>query len=224
VGEISALFAAGVLSFENALRLVTKRAEIMATISTDGAMTSVVGLGRADVEFACTQGAAEGVVCVGLHNGPQHFVLSGATPAVERAGAVCRELGAIKVSRLHTQHAFHSPLMQPVVAAWAEYVATVELAPPRLPVALNTTGDIARDVDDIRQAIIDQVAHTVRWCEIVQSFVARDVRVFVEASDTKVLGALTRAVEPEATTITLADSRAEQRLRALAGGSNVAVS
>jgi [acyl-carrier-protein] S-malonyltransferase len=187
-------------------------------------MTAVVGLERDDVDFACVQAAPDGVVCIGLHNGPHHFVLSGATPAVERAGAVCRELGAIKVSRLHTQHAFHSPLMEPAVSAWAEYVATVELSVPRIPVALNTTGGIARDVDDIRQAIIDQVAHTVRWCEIVQAFVARDVRMFVEASDTKVLGALARAVAPGVTTITLADSRAEQRLRALAGGSNVAVS
>ncbi len=227
VGEISALHAAGVLGFEEALRVVRRRAEIMARVTADGAMVSVVGLERAGVLAVCEHARERGPVCIGLHNGPQHYVLSGASAAVGRAVQLCCELGAIKVTRLQTEHAFHSPLMAPAMNEWREFVATVSLAAPDVPVALNTTGELAADTDEIRRALIDQVGSTVRWCECVQTLARLGATRFVEVGDTKVLGALVRAVDRELTTVTMADPRARRRLEgvpAAAGGGGDALS
>lgn len=212
VGEISALHAARALSFDEALRLVSRRAAIMATVRVHGAMSAVLGLDEHDVLAACSDARGVGSICIGLHNGPRNFVVSGAARAVETAERICRERGAIRVQRLRTQHAFHSPLMTEVVEPWRTFVRSVEFAEPVVPVALNSTGRCASGVDDIATAVVDQIANTVRWHDCVGALVAAGAGQIVESGDTKVLSALARATHPTVPTVTMADPRARRRL------------
>lgn len=211
VGEICALYAADVFDLETALDTVRARARIMATVTTPGAMVSVVGLDADDIGEVCEEVREVGPVCIGLHNAPSHFVLSGAEEAVSAAAARCREIGAIKVSRLRTQHAFHSPLMEPALPEWRSFVAGLPIAPPSIPVALNSTGAIARDTGDIRAALVDQVASTVHWSGCIRALLSVRARHFVEVGDTKVLGALVRAVDRDIATHTMSDPGAVLR-------------
>jgi len=211
VGEICALYCAGALDLPTAIHAVQVRARIMATIPTEGTMVAVVGLGADDVHKACDEAARAGPVSVGLHNAPLNFVLSGGAAAVARAAARCREMGAIKVTRLHTQHAFHSPLMASIVPEWRSFVSSLTIGSPRIPVALNSTGGIARDVDDVRQALVDQIASTVQWARCVLALHSTGARHFVEVGDTKTLGSLVRSSVRDVSTHTMSDPRAVRR-------------
>lgn len=215
VGEITALHAAGVLEFDAALRLVARRAEIMSAITADGAMVAVIGLDRDVVSDVCARVAASlGPVVVGLENAPGHVVLSGDARAVAAAAERCRALGAVRIVHLRTQLAFHSPLMTPVVAEWRAFVATLELREPSTPVVLNVTGRLASSVDDIREALVDQVASRVRWLECLRAMVDVGVTQFIEVGDSKALSFLVRSTVRDVSTVTLADPRARERLHA----------
>jgi [acyl-carrier-protein] S-malonyltransferase len=211
VGEIAALYAAEVFDFDTALHVVRTRAAIMAGVTEPGAMLTVAGLDLDELHKACDDAAEFGPVCIGLHNAPRNFVLSGAVAPIAAAAERCRALGAIKVTRLHTQHAFHSPLMEPVVGEWRGFVSRLDLKPPAVPVALNATGAIARDPEDIRAALVDQVASTVLWSECVGALCSVGARRFVEVGDAKVLGALVRAHDRDLVTVTMSDPRAVRR-------------
>lgn len=225
VGELCALYAAGVLDFDTALDVVRVRAELMASVQADGAMYAVIGLDEIDVLAACTDVRDHGPVGIGLHNAPANYVISGAAPAAAAAADRCRAAGAIRVTRLRTQHAFHSPLMEPVADRWRAFVDRIALREPAFPVALNTTGAFASDIDDIRRAIVDQVASTVRWAECVDTLVAAGARRLVEVGDSKVLATLARSAHRELETVTMQDPRARRRLAATAtGGAALAVS
>lgn len=224
VGEISALHAAGAFDFETALAVVQRRAELMAGITANGGMVAVLGLDEAALADVCAARGSLGLV-IGLHNGPEHFVLSGSVAAIEAAVPRCRDLGALRVTRLRTQHAFHSPLMEPAVAAWEAFVDTVPITEPRIPVALNTTGELATGSRDIRRAIVDQIAHRVRWAECVARLVERGATLIVESGDSKALTALARSSFPDVTAVSMSDPKALRRLQATIpeGGSSVAV-
>lgn len=215
VGEFAALHAAGVLDFDTALRTVQRRGEIMATITSDGAMVAVVGLAEDEVARACANSHHLGPVCIGLHNAPRHFVVSGATAAVMSVAEQCRALAAIKVSQLHTELAFHSPLMEPARAEWQSVVCALPMREPMIPVALNATGTFARGIDDMRLGLVDQITSTVRWHDCSRSLRGAGVTRFIEVADTKVLAAFARASVDDVATISMAEPRSLQRLELL---------
>jgi [acyl-carrier-protein] S-malonyltransferase len=216
VGEISALYAAHVFDLPQALDLVTERARIMSKVTSDGAMVAVAGLDGDVIADVCSSSAALGPLCIGLHNGPRNYVLSGATAAITAAEVECRARGAVTITRLRTQHAFHSELMEPVVEEWREYISGIPIGHATIPVVLNTTGCVARDREDIRAALIDQLVSTVRWHDCINALLGAGADVFVEAGDSKVLSALTRAVDRSVTAVTMSDPRAIRRLGHLA--------
>jgi [acyl-carrier-protein] S-malonyltransferase len=215
VGELNALHAAGVVDLDDGLRLVAARGALMGAIREPGAMLAVLGLDLDAVSALCDQAAqATGLPLVpALLNGSANIVASGAVAAVDLLETLAADSGALKVTRLVVSHAFHSPLMAGAVAAWRDIVAAVELREPRIPVLLNTTGRTARDVDDIRTALVDQLTGPVRWVEDVVAAQATGATGLVEAGDSKVLTGLARTIAPDLPTLTLSDPRAVRRLR-----------
>jgi [acyl-carrier-protein] S-malonyltransferase len=212
VGELNALCAAGVLSLEDGLRLVAKRGELMGRIETPGTMSSILGLMWDDVTALCD--SMSEVVVPALINGPENVVVSGSVAGVEQLEQLALEAGARKATRLTVSNAFHSPLMAEAVAEWSSVVAAASFGEPRFPVVLNTTGAIATDAQDARQALVDQLTGPVRWVEDVRAAAAAGVGLLVEAGDSKVLTALVRAIEPELATLTMHDPRALKKLPA----------
>lgn len=205
VGEFSALWAARVLSFDDALRLVSARAHLMAGVRKRGSMIAVMGLAEADVERCCAEARVAGPVVVALRNGPGNVVVSGATAGVELCLRLAMEAGARRCVRLAASSGFHSPLFEGIRDEWAGIVRTVTLDPPEIPVAMNVPGRIVSQVDEIREAVIDQLTMAVRWTDCIESLAKAGAEAFVESGDSRVLSALNRAILPAAPCFTMSD-------------------
>lgn len=192
LGEYSALAAAGALSFEDGLRVVRRRGELMAEAGTrrPGAMAAVMGADDEDVEAACeaATAAGEGVVQPANYNAPGQIVISGDPEAVRRA--TDRVSG--RAIPLPVSGAFHSPLMDYAREGLAEVLEAVTLQPPACPVYLNVTGEPTRDPDEIRQRLMEQLLSPVRWAPSLRRMAADGATRFVEVGAGDVLRGLVR--------------------------------
>ncbi|MBG0813160.1 ACP S-malonyltransferase [Planomonospora sp. ID82291] len=207
VGELSALHAAGVLTFDDTVRLVEVRARLMAGVGTSGGMRAVMGLPVEQVEdLAASASAPAEPVVVGLENAPGHVVVSGALPALDRLTALAT--AATKIVTLRVGNAFHSPLMADAVPGWAEAVRGVPMREPRVPVVPNVTGEPTTDLGVLREALVAQLTGRVRWTRTVAAIDA--VAPGVEVGDSKVLAGLSRRAE--ARCLSMADPGALRRL------------
>jgi len=173
--------------------------------------------GLFEVEALCEAARGLGEICVAAHNAPNNFVCSGATRAVERVEAMARARGALRVNRLATSHAFHSPLMSAAAPAWRTYLAGMDFEDSGVPVALNTTGELSCDRASIHRAAADQLDRPIRWVSCVQAMLDAGARVFIEAGESKVLSAFIRACSPEATAISMGADHGLRRIEALSG-------
>jgi [acyl-carrier-protein] S-malonyltransferase len=211
VGELCALVTAGVLDFERGVELVGARGRLMAR-ARRGAMASVIGLdatGVARLVAGAGDPDRDEPLVVAVINSPADVVVSGHPAAVERAVAAAAGRPGIVVRRLRVEGAFHSPLMEPIAAEWAEHVRAVPLAPPRLPVALNATGALARTVDDVRAALAAHLTAPVRWADCVRALLDAGVDFGVECGDSRSLRRINAALG--------LDTRAAERIPVGAG-------
>src|SRR5690606_8124838 len=169
LGEYTALVAAGVLSLEDGVRLVRIRADAMQTAVPVGAggMAAILGLDDDVVRQAC-QDAAQGEVVEAVNfNAPAQVVIAGHKAAVERACAAAKAAGAKRAMPLPVSAPFHSSLLRPAAEVLAAALEGIELAAPRVPVINNV--DVAMPVDpaQVRDALVRQAWHPVRWVETV---------------------------------------------------------
>jgi [acyl-carrier-protein] S-malonyltransferase len=211
LGEYGALVCAGVLEFEDALRLVRRRGELMAGVNarTPGAMAAVIGLASEAVAEACRKAQAEagGVVEPANFNTPQQTVISGQEAAVERAMALARESGAEKVVRLQVGAPFHCSLMS---ALQDEFAATLErygFRDPQIPVVANVSGDYVRTAAAVKDALRRQVAGAVRWTDSINRLAADGFDTFVEVGPGRTLVGLGRQIQPELTGHSTGDAK-----------------
>lgn len=196
LGEWSALAAVGALSFEDGLRAVRRRGELMAQAGEvrPGAMSAVLGLDADRLEAVCAEATAagEGEVVPANYNDPGQIVISGDAPAVERAGALAGEAGAKRVVPLPVSGAFHSPLMAFARDGLAEALGALDIRRPECPVVLNVTAAPETDPDAIRQRLLDQLTAPVRWAQSLERMRAEGAGRFVEVGTGKVLSGLAR--------------------------------
>jgi [acyl-carrier-protein] S-malonyltransferase len=199
LGEYTAAVAAGALALEDGMRLVAKRGRLMAEIQSrrPGAMAAVIGLDEAAVMQLCAAAADAGLVAPANLNTPQQIVVSGEEAAVARLVELAPDAGARKAVRLQVGAAFHSAMMEPVQREMAEAMAPISWSDPRVPVASNASGKLATTGEQVRQALIDQIASPVRWVECVHALVAQDCRAFLELGPGRVLGGLVRQIDTE---------------------------
>ena len=165
LGEYSALAAVGALSFEDGLRVVRRRGELMAEAGErhPGAMAAVMGADDADVEAACEEASADGdgVVQTANYNAPGQVVISGDEEAVERATARIKG----RAIPLPVSGAFHSPLMEYARDGLGEVLEAATIQEPQCPVYLNVTAEPSTDPDEIRQRLMEQLLSPVRWAQ-----------------------------------------------------------
>jgi [acyl-carrier-protein] S-malonyltransferase len=212
LGEYTAAAAAGALSAEEGIRLVAERGRLMAGIQSErpGAMAAVIGLDAAVLGNLCEQASEAGVVALANLNSPTQIVVSGEESGVERLMELAEAAEASRVVRLQVGAAFHSELMEPVQRQLAESMKSVTWNDPAQPLAANHSGQLVTTADDIRIALITQIASPVRWVDCVQTLIEAGVTTFLELGPGRVLSGLVRQINPEVETAT-ADSPAKLR-------------
>ena len=198
LGELSALVAAGALSFEAGLMLVARRAEAMqrAADARPGSMSSIIGLSVEGVEMAVAGARGGNVLAIANDNAPGNVVVSGEWPALERLPAAAKELGARRVLPLNVGGAFHSPLMAPAADIFRSSLAAAPLRDTTIPVIANATAEPVTSAEELRELLARQLTGPVRWTESVRRLAEMGVDTFVEVGPGTVLsGLIKRTVE-----------------------------
>lgn len=195
LGEISALTAAGVLAFEDGLRLVSKRALAMqdACEAEPSTMAAILGLENEVVEDVCAK--VDGVVVAANYNCPGQLVISGAIDAVNKACEELKEAGARRALVLPVGGAFHSPLMEPARAELAEAIESTIFNTPLCPVYQNVTASAVVEPEEIKKNLVAQLTAPVRWTQTMQQMIADGVSSFTEVGPGKVLQGLVKKVD-----------------------------
>jgi [acyl-carrier-protein] S-malonyltransferase len=196
LGEYSALVAAGVIPFKEAVPLVRFRAQAMqeAVPVGQGGMAAILGLSDEDVRAVCAEAAQGEVVEAVNFNAPSQVVIAGHKNAIERACEVAKAKGAKRALPLPVSAPFHSSLLKPASDRLREYIARITFAEPRLPVVNNVDVSIENDVKAIKDALVRQAASPVRWVETIQKIASEGVTHVVECGPGKVLAGLTKRI------------------------------
>ena len=197
LGEFSALVACGALRFEDALLLVSARAQAMqaACEQNPGTMAAVLGLEDEKVEEVCK--AQSGVVVAANFNCPGQVVISGEIEAIDAACVAMKEAGARRALRLPVGGAFHSPLMQPAAEALAAAIRKTDFHKPFCPIYQNVTAKAETDSEIIRENLLKQLTAPVRWTQSVNNMIADGANEFYEFGPGDVLKNLIRKINPE---------------------------
>ena len=195
LGELSALVANGVLTFEDGLRLVSKRALAMqkACEAQESTMAAVLGLEDALVEETCAE--IDGVVVAANYNCPGQLVISGDVDAINKACEVLTEKGARRALVLPVGGAFHSPLMEPAREELAAAIKETTFSEPTCPVYQNVVAKAVTSPDEIKENLIAQLTAPVRWTQCIQAMIADGGTEFVEVGPGKVLQGLMRKID-----------------------------
>ena len=195
LGEFSALVANKTLHFEDALRLVSKRAEAMqkATEMVDSTMAAILNLDDKVVEDVCRK--IDGIVAAANYNCPGQLVISGETDAVKRANEALLEAGARRAVLLPVGGAFHSPLMEPAREELALAIKETTFYQPIAPVYQNVTASAVTNPEEIKKNLMKQLTAPVRWTQSVQQMIADGATEFYEVGPGKVLLGLLRKID-----------------------------
>ncbi|MDW3681190.1 ACP S-malonyltransferase [Cupriavidus sp. CV2] len=199
LGEYSALVAAGVIPFADAVPLVRFRAQAMqeAVPVGEGGMAAILGLSDDDVRAACAEASATGagVVEAVNFNAPSQVVIAGNKAAVEKACELAKARGAKRALPLPVSAPFHSSLLKPASDRLRERMAGMAFAAPSIPLVNNVDVAIVNDPQAIKDALVRQAAAPVRWVECVQKIAAQGVTHVIECGPGKVLAGMTKRID-----------------------------
>ena len=197
-GEYAALVVAGALAFDDGLRAVRRRGELMAAAAekAPGTMAVLAGLSVETVGDICRAASSAGIVEIANENSPTQTVISGELPAVERALDLAEEVEGAVALPLAVAAAFHSRLMAPVVTPMAEMLAALPIHAPTVPIVANVTADYVRTPAQIRDALLRQITGRVRWSASVRRLVADGAQRLVEVGAGRALTGLARELAP----------------------------
>lgn len=198
LGEWTALYAAGVLDFENTVHVLQARGRFMqeACEQRPGGMISLMGLEPEEIEAICVE---TGLTVANL-NSTQQTVLSGPLSAIPDAERLAREKGAQRAIALNVAGAFHSPLMAPAREKLADVLSKLTLLPPERPVLSNVTGTVhENDGQAIREAMLRQITEPVRWLDNIRWCLDQKIDTFIEMGPGKVLTGLIKRIDRQVT-------------------------
>jgi [acyl-carrier-protein] S-malonyltransferase len=201
LGEFTALVVAGVLNLPDAVRLVRERGRLMheAGKRKRGGMLAIMGLDLAAVENVCLSVGTT----VSNVNCPGQIVVSGSQENLEKARRLAQLKGARRVIPLKVSGAFHSPLMEPALEGLKNAVSTITLNKPIMPIIGNVTNQPITSVETIKEEIISQIVHCVKWQQSVETTIAKGVTTFFEIGPGDVLTGLIKRTSPGAQTFNI---------------------
>ncbi|GIZ51058.1 ACP S-malonyltransferase [Noviherbaspirillum aridicola] len=214
LGEYSALVAAGVIAFRDAVPLVRFRAQAMqeAVPVGQGGMAAILGLSDEDVRAACLEAAQGEVVEAVNFNAPAQVVIAGHKGAVERACEAAKAKGAKRALPLPVSAPFHSSLLKPASDRLRDYMKDIAFSAPQIPLVNNVDVAIVQDVAAIKDALVRQAASPVRWVESIRKMRAEGVTHVVECGPGKVLAGLTKRIDGDLVGEALTDQASLEKL------------
>ena len=197
LGEYTAMVFAGVIDFEDGLTLVQRRGAAMqdASDATPSGMVSILGLEQVEVEALCDKARGGETLQIANLLCPGNIVISGTNAACERAAEMAQSLGAMKAVPLAVAGAFHTEIMRPADERLAEALADVPMHRPKIPVISNVDAQPHDDPEKIRQLLIRQVLHPVRWEDSMRYLLGEGFDEFYEVGPGRVLRGLLRRIE-----------------------------
>lgn len=195
LGEYGALYTSGVVSLEDTIKLISKRADLMAK-SKGGAMAAVLGLADDKVQEALKQ-VKSGYVDVANYNCPGQVVITGEEDAIKEAGEILSASGAKRVLPLAVSGAFHSQKMKDAADEFEKFVSGVELNDAKISVVTNVDAEITTGADAFKSKMPKQIYSSVYWTQSVQKMIENGVDTFVEIGPGKVLAGLVKKINPE---------------------------
>lgn len=198
LGEITALVAGEVLSFEDGLQLVKARAEAMqmACEKNPSTMAAILGMEDNMVENICAQ--IEGIVVPANYNCPGQLVISGSHDSIKKAIEQCKEAGARRALEISVGGAFHSPLMEPAMAEFKNAVNNVDFNDAQIPIYQNVDAKPHTNAEEIKSNIINQVVSPVKWSQTIQNMISSGINEFCEVGGKgKILMGMVRKVSRE---------------------------
>jgi len=200
LGEYSALCAGDAFSIADAARLLKRRGEAMQRAAPvgEGAMAALLGADYEQANRACAAGSNVGVCEIANDNAPGQIVISGSTPAVERALDAAKGLGVKKAVMLPVSAPFHCALMRPAADEMQAALASIRMRMVKSPIVSNVTARAEDDPDAIKKLLVDQVTHRVRWRESVEWMSESGVDHFIEVGAGKVLTGMVKRIAPSA--------------------------
>ncbi|MBS3977808.1 MAG: ACP S-malonyltransferase [Syntrophomonadaceae bacterium] len=207
LGEYSALVAAGVIEFTDALGIVRERGRLMeeALPAGQGGMAAIMGLPLEKVEEICKEAAVKGVVVPANYNSPGQLVIAGDLPALDMAVELAKQAGAKRVIPLQVSGPFHSPRMQSAGQKLAQALAEIPFKQPKERVVANVTANFVETPEEIRAALVRQVSSPVRWEESVRKMVAHGVDTFIEVGPGTVLSGLIKKINKDVRVMNIQD-------------------
>jgi [acyl-carrier-protein] S-malonyltransferase len=196
LGEYSALVVAGAFTFEDGLKLVRLRGELMqqAGVEYPGTMAAIVGLSEDDVEEVCSEASAVGIVQAANFNSPGQIVISGSRAGIQKAMNLATSHGARFVKELSVSGAFHSPLMESARAGLKSALEHVSIHDASIPVYANVTAQPVQSAKEIRELLVQQLTSPVRWEKSITRMISAGATSFVEIGPGKVLQGLVKRI------------------------------
>ena len=197
LGEYCAMYAAGVMSLDTALKAIQKRADLMSE-TKGGAMAAVLNAPAGSVEDALKEASSIGYVDVANYNSPAQVVITGDEKAVQKAGEILLEKGARRVVPLAVSGAFHSKFMENAGKEFEKFVSELELNNASIPVVTNVDASLTTNAEDFRTKMPKQIYSSVYWTQTIQKMAEEGVEIFVEIGPGKVLAGLNKKIIPDA--------------------------
>ncbi len=194
LGEYSALFSAGVFSFEDGISLVRKRGLLMnrAALKSPGKMLAVIGLSDDKVEKVIKDASQFGIVVAANFNSPGQVVLSGEVSAIKKAQDIAKQYGARLARILNVSAPFHSPLMMPIVNDMSDYISKISFNKPKISIVQNVNGEIVDSVDLIKENLKKQLTAPVLWTKSLYAMKHYGIDEFFEVGPKNILNGLIR--------------------------------
>jgi [acyl-carrier-protein] S-malonyltransferase len=200
LGEYTALVASNALSLSDAVILVRERGRLMyeAGLRNPGSMLALIGLSNEAVEDVCFHSETE----ISNLNCPGQIVISGTIDAIAEANKLAKTKGARPIP-LKVSGAFHSALMDPIIAEFREIVLSFRFQPPRIPIIANVTAQPLSDIDSVKEELLKQLRSCIQWQRSVENMANSGVNTFYEIGPGRVLGGLIKRINPELQTFNI---------------------
>jgi [acyl-carrier-protein] S-malonyltransferase len=208
LGEYSALYAAGSISFKDAVKLVNMRGKFMQTAvpAGEGTMAAVLGLDHNIVKDLCVKASEKGAVEAANINSPGQIVISGKVAGVAEASALCKQAGAKRVIELQVSAPFHSSLMKPAADKLAEELNKITIKDATVPVVSNVTADYVTNAAAIKELLVKQMTSPVLWENSIIKMANDGFDTFIEVGPGKVLTGLIKKISPKAKLFNISDA------------------
>lgn len=197
LGEYCAMYAAGVMSLENTLKAIQKRADLMGA-TTGGSMAAVLNASEEQLKAGLAEGSKVGYVDVANYNSPAQVVITGDSEAVKAASDYMLANGVRRVVPLAVSGAFHSKFMEGAGKEFASFISNFELNNASIPVITNVDAQMTTSSEDFRTKMPKQIYSSVHWTQTIEKMISEGVDTFIEIGPGKVLAGLNKKIAPEA--------------------------